>query len=405
MTLINLTVNGRQASGNVEPRTHLADFLREQMNLTGTHLRCEQGVCGICTILIDGQPARSCITYAVLCEGAEITTIEGLENDPISIGLRRAFSAEHGLQCGFCTPAMLITARDIIQRLPDADEARIRLELSGNLCRCTGYVGIVRAVTRAMKEFHGDEVATPIAAPLGPVGARATRSVIESTPNQPHPRSRPLADANPDVSSNKEITGLGERQPNIRLQRSFTVPNSPRAVWDILVDVRRVVRCVPGASLTRLTADGQATGQLAVKLGPISARFFGEAQFTRDDSKQRGMILGSGRDQLMGSHGIGEIEYIVTMADDQAGARVDVEFRALLAGLFAQFSRSGIIDDVVDKIIEKFVANLKVSLSGVSSDDLQESATTALRAGSLFRQILAGRFKNWFARLYGKSSS
>jgi carbon-monoxide dehydrogenase small subunit len=401
MTLINLTVNGRPASEDVEPRTHLADFLREQMNLTGTHLRCEQGVCGVCTILIDGQPARSCITYAVLCDGAEITTIEGLESDPISIGLRRAFSAEHGLQCGFCTPAMLITARDIIQRLPDADEARIRLELSGNLCRCTGYVGIVRAVARAMKEFRGDKFATPIAAPLGPVGARATRSEIERTPNRP----RPLADANPDSSSNKGIVGLGERQPNIRLLRSFTVPNSPREVWGILGDVRRVVRCFPGASLTRLTADGLATGQLAVKLGPISASFFGEAKFTRDDSKQHGMILGSGRDRLMGSHGVGEIEYMVTTADDQAGARVDVEIRALLAGLFAQFSRSGIVDDVVDKIIEKFVANLKASLSGASPDDLQKSGTTALRAGSLFRQILVARFKNWFAWLYGKSSS
>lgn len=107
----------------------------------------------------------------------------------------------------------------------------------------------------------------------------------------------------------------------------------------------------------------------------------------------------------MGSHGIGEVEYVVTTADDQAGARVDVEFRALLGGLFAQFSRSGIIDDVVDKILEKFVANLKVSLSGASPDDLQKSATTALRAGSLLRQILAGRFKHWLARLYGKSSS
>ena len=178
MKPIRLTVNGRQVVETVEARTHLADFLREKMNLTGTHLRCEQGVCGACTLLIDGQPARSCITYAVMCDGAVITTIEGLDDDPVMAALRRAFSEEHGLQCGFCTPAMLVTARDIIARVPEADEARIRLELSGNLCRCTGYVGIVRAIRRVLKECReGAFVAPPLpSVPLGPVGARVARS-------------------------------------------------------------------------------------------------------------------------------------------------------------------------------------------------------------------------------------
>jgi carbon-monoxide dehydrogenase small subunit len=174
VTTIELKVNGRAVAERVEPRTHLADFLRDRLNLTGTHLRCEQGVCGACTLLIDGEPARACITFAALCHGAEITTIEGLEDDPIIEVLRRAFTAEHGLQCGFCTPAMLITARDIILRLPVADEARVRVELSGNLCRCTGYVGIVRAVLRAQEEVRRGGIAAP-APPqraLGPVGAR-----------------------------------------------------------------------------------------------------------------------------------------------------------------------------------------------------------------------------------------
>src|SRR5262249_60243651 len=104
---------------------------------------CEQGACGACTLLIDGQPARSCITYAVLCEGAQITTIEGLENDPVMIALRRAVTAGHGLQCGFCTPGMLITARDIVTRLPRPDERRVRLQLTGHPRRRTGDVRIV----------------------------------------------------------------------------------------------------------------------------------------------------------------------------------------------------------------------------------------------------------------------
>ncbi len=116
MRAVGLTVNGIPVIETVEPRMHLADLLRERLGLTGTHLRCEQGACGTCTLLIDGQPARSCITYAVLCEGAQITTIEGLEDDPVMAALRQAFTAEHGLQCGFCTPGMLITARDIVRR-------------------------------------------------------------------------------------------------------------------------------------------------------------------------------------------------------------------------------------------------------------------------------------------------
>jgi carbon-monoxide dehydrogenase small subunit len=179
MTTIALTVNGRPIEAHVEPRMHLADFLRDRLDLTGTHLRCEQGVCGACTVLVDGEPARACITYAALCDGAEVTTIEGLDDDPAMGVLRRAFAAHHGLQCGFCTPAMLITARDILRRLPDADEARVRIELSGNLCRCTGYVGIVRAVLSALEKMRAGSGAAPQATSrrLGPVGARpATKS-------------------------------------------------------------------------------------------------------------------------------------------------------------------------------------------------------------------------------------
>ncbi|HEV2299950.1 MAG TPA: (2Fe-2S)-binding protein [Stellaceae bacterium] len=147
---VSLTVNGNPVAARVEPRLSLADFLREHELLTGTHLGCEHGVCGACTILIDGAPARSCIAYAVACEGADIRTIEGLDDDPVTAELRAAFSAEHALQCGYCTPAMLVTARDIVLRLPHADEARIRRELAGNLCRCTGYLGIVRAIERVI---------------------------------------------------------------------------------------------------------------------------------------------------------------------------------------------------------------------------------------------------------------
>ncbi len=152
---VNLTINGTTMVSEIDPRMTLADFLRDQERLTGIHLGCEHGVCGACTIMIDGEPARSCIIYAVSCDGSNIQTIEGSHDDPVVSELQQAFTEHHGLQCGYCTPAMLMTARDIVTRLPDADEAQVRLELAGNICRCTGYSGIVRAILAVLKRRRG----------------------------------------------------------------------------------------------------------------------------------------------------------------------------------------------------------------------------------------------------------
>jgi carbon-monoxide dehydrogenase small subunit len=155
MRTVTLTVNGSEVTAAVEPRTSLADYLREERRLTGTHLGCEHGVCGACTVNIDGVPSRSCITYAATLDGADVRTIESFDDDDVMEDLRQAFTENHGLQCGYCTPGMLISCRDIVTRLPDADEKRVRLELSGNLCRCTGYVGIVRAVLSVLEKRRG----------------------------------------------------------------------------------------------------------------------------------------------------------------------------------------------------------------------------------------------------------
>ena len=175
MMPLSFSVNGHAVSAEVEPRLHLADFLRETLNLTGTHLGCEHGVCGACTLLVDGEPVRSCITFAGACGGADVTTIEGLDNDEIAVELRAAFNREHALQCGFCTPGMLVSARDLVLRLREPDERRVRLGLSGNLCRCTGYVGIAQAVKSVIAARRERGIAAIVADPdraVGPVGAR-----------------------------------------------------------------------------------------------------------------------------------------------------------------------------------------------------------------------------------------
>lgn len=153
--ILTLNVNGRSYERLVEPRTLLSDFLRHEANLTGTHVGCEHGVCGACTVLIDGESARACLTLAVQAEDAEITTVEGIGDiDDLNL-LQRKFREHHALQCGFCTPGMLMTATDILSRRERLTEPELREALSGNICRCTGYEHIIRAVSEALEETLG----------------------------------------------------------------------------------------------------------------------------------------------------------------------------------------------------------------------------------------------------------
>lgn len=153
--LITVTVNGREYKRSVEPRLLLSDFLRHELGLTGTHVGCEHGVCGACTILFDGESMRSCLIFAVQADGHEVTTVEGLANDQEDLHpLQQAFWEAHGLQCGYCTPGILMTLIPFLKRTPDPSEDEIRHALSGNLCRCTGYQHIVDAVKLAAKKMQ-----------------------------------------------------------------------------------------------------------------------------------------------------------------------------------------------------------------------------------------------------------
>src|SRR5438309_2757957 len=147
---VTMTVNGEPVRISVEPRRTLADALREDLSLTGTHVGCEHGVCGACTVLLDGAAVRSCLLLAVQADGARITTVEGLARDGEPLHpVQEAFREMHGLQCGFCTPGVLLSAVELLRDTPHPDDATIRRGLAGNLCRCTGYQNIVRAVRRA----------------------------------------------------------------------------------------------------------------------------------------------------------------------------------------------------------------------------------------------------------------
>jgi carbon-monoxide dehydrogenase small subunit len=149
-----LTVNGKAHARIVESRLTLADFLRHELGLTGTHLGCEHGVCGACTVLVDGRSARSCLMFAVQANGCEVTTVEGLTPDGALSVLQQAFVDNHGLQCGFCTPGMLITLTELLRDNPAPSEDEVREALTGHLCRCTGYAGIVKAALDAAQRLR-----------------------------------------------------------------------------------------------------------------------------------------------------------------------------------------------------------------------------------------------------------
>ena len=337
MLPLTLTVNGERRQLLAEPRTQLADLLREQLNLTGTHLGCEQGVCGACTVLIDGVPQRSCISYAVDCDGAEITTIEGFDADPTMEKLRENFSAHHALQCGFCTPGMLVSARDIVLRLGEVPEARVREELSGNICRCTGYVGIVGAVCATAKGCAPQESAAPLAAAA--LAAPTVAAAVQTTA----PRAaQPLKGGN-------------------SLTETIAIAIPPDQVWEAMGDLPALAACLPGAEITEV--DGEAIkGRMKVALGPIKVAFAGTGTVQLDAATRSGVLRGAGRDGGTGSSAEGELRF--ALAPSATGTDVAITLQWRLTGALAQFGRSGLVADLVRRLAQQFAANLQARLAG-----------------------------------------
>jgi carbon-monoxide dehydrogenase small subunit len=380
MTKVNLTVNGNALSAEVEPRTHLADLLRESHNLTGTHIGCEHGVCGACTLLVDGVPIRSCITFAVACENAKVTTIEGLDEDEIARELRTAFTAHHALQCGYCTPGMIISARDIVLRMEAPSEHDIRVAMSGNLCRCTGYVGIVRAIQTVISDRRARGVAAVPGGTrelLGPAGSGRAGEIRPASPTA-------LAPSGARAAPRATAAGAAARidsdwKPQVEFRQSFAIAHPVEEVWAFFGRVEDVAACLPGASLDGGEKDGVVNGKMRVKVGPISAEFSG-------NSATRGIVA-----------------YSVKPDEGGAGARVDVDVGYTLTGMLAQFGRSGLVQDIASRLTAAFARNLEARLS--AGDDAGRSPPSApeLNAGSLITTVLLGRVKDFIRRIFGRA--
>ncbi|UWU71767.1 2Fe-2S iron-sulfur cluster-binding protein [Bradyrhizobium sp. NC92] len=394
MTTIALQVNRRAVELPAEPRTSLADFVRDKLDLTGTHLGCEHGVCGACTVLLDGVPARSCITYAAACEGADVTTIEGLDEDEITTELRAAFTREHALQCGYCTPGMLVSARDLVLRLPDADERRIRVGLSGNLCRCTGYVGIVRAVQSVIEARRARNVA-PVAdggrTVLGPAGSDRAASGR----SDPRPAQQALAPASESAAPGS----IPDFIPATVLDQRFTLPHPPAKVFALFDDIAGIAACLPGVSLKSPPRPERVEGLIRVRLGPIAASFEGAARVERDPATLSGRIVGIGTDQRSHSATQGEIRYRLLAREDGAATAVELSIGYTLTGMLAQVGRPGLVRDLARRLVADFAANLDRHMSGMPSG---QAAAAELSGWSIVSDVLRARLARMFGRAFNR---
>jgi carbon-monoxide dehydrogenase small subunit len=409
---VGLTVNGRAVEADVVPRTSLADFLRDQLLLTGTHIGCEHGICGACTVVMNGEIARSCITYAVACDGAEISTIEGFDNDALMGRLRQAFTEEHALQCGYCTPGMLVAARDLVRRKQGLSRDQIRTEISGNLCRCTGYMGIVNAIERVMAQGAADAQAeTPAGGSwLGPAPgpqARTARTIfprrVGTQVRTPQP-SKPAAAPTRGLAAKRVAVTVGpveEKDGLVHLNQSFVLEHPREAVWRLMSDPEAVARCMPGARLDSPPADGKLAGRMEVKLGPIAAAFAGQGTVTAYPAEHRQVIEGHGGDRKSGSRVSGRVDYRLTAVEAQGkpATRVDVTIAYGLTGLLAQLGRSALARDLARDMGETFAQNIDAQLRDPA---VAPAEGRALGGFALVRRILAARVRAFLARVLGR---
>lgn len=397
MVQVTLEVNGKRVSHEAPARMHLGDFLRDQARLTGTHLGCEHGVCGACTVLVDGAPVRSCISFAVACEGRQVTTIEGYDADPVMQRLRAAFTRHHALQCGYCTPGMLATSRDIVLRLPDADEGRVRVELSGNLCRCTGYMGIVAAVMSVLAELREQPDPAVQALRAAQAQGRGAAPAAEKpvafagfTPAAAGTVAAPAPAAAPAAAPAGKKEGRGSQ-----IDGGFKVPFPAAEVWAFMVDLPALASCLPGASIEEHEGD-RVKGKIAIKFGPMSAAFNGAARLERDDAAMQAVFRGAGQDSLSQSRANGDITYRLE-ALSATETQVHVNLLYSLQGPLAQFSRSGLVQDFVRRMIADFGNNVTARLRRPAAAG-EAPAQASFNPTAMFFGVLWARIKRWFGR-------
>ena len=379
MNTVDITVNGALRQAIIEPRTSLADFLRDNLSLTGTHLGCEHGICGACTVLINGEISRSCITYAVTCDGANIQTIEGLDDDPLMEALRHAFSEEHALQCGYCTPGMLITARDVIARHEQLTHDTIRRHMSGNLCRCTGYRGIVNAIARVANDAATNQQESPITT-LGPAPGpdKHHQTGLETSSSaQVHPAQPPETTPAPPLTD-QVATVASTPDDWLTVQETFSLSYPLSKVWALVSDPERVCDALPGIALDGPAIDGNVRGKAAIKLGHIAPTFAFTGTYQIEENDRKAIMTGDGKDRMTRSRVKGRAQtQLIDLGNESTEVRFEIAY--VMSGPLAQFGRLGLVQDLITRMTKRFADNVETALS--NGNDAHTPIPTSLWQG------------------------
>jgi carbon-monoxide dehydrogenase small subunit len=338
---VTMTVNGRAVTLAVAPRTTLSDVLRDRLGLTGTHVGCEHGVCGMCTVLLDGEAVRACLLFAVQCDGVALTTVEGLGSASDQHPLQEAFAHHHALQCGFCTPGMLMSSYDLLAG-GTYDEHRLPEDMSGVLCRCTGYRGVLAAVADVARA-HPDGVPPPRAAvPPALVGRSGSASVGATL----------ASDARKSPISAPETIAIPSGPPTATVEVRSELTSPVDDVWAVLADFGRLAACLPGAEMTADLGDDRYRGRATVGLGPVSLRFEGLAHVVDHDASARRMrVLAQGTDR--GGSSTQAVIRLAAEPADGGGTVLWADADVHLSGRVAQFGRA-LAGDVSRRLFEQF---------------------------------------------------
>jgi xanthine dehydrogenase YagT iron-sulfur-binding subunit len=382
-----LTVNGTPAVLTLPARVTLADALRDHLSLTGTHVGCEHGVCGMCTVLVDGEAVRACLMFAAQADGAEIITVEGLGRPDKLHPLQESFGRNHALQCGFCTPGFLMSGYDLLTRTPAVPDEELPAELSGVICRCTGYRNILTAI-REVRDSYPDGVPPPGNCAQSPAGPEA------AAPEAAAPSSAGVAGA-------AEIV-LPDTEPAVSVTVSAEVGVPAEQVWRVFADVNRLARCLPGAELTDDLGGNRYAGRARVSAGPVKLTFHGVAhiaEFDRDGQRMR--VLAQGRD-AGGAQTQAEIVLRTDAAETRgtetgaadSGTILVADARLYLTGRIAQFGRS-LAGDVSRRMFTQFA---EAVAEAAATGSTPAGPVKAPSAAGLLLAALLGRLRRLFRR-------
>jgi xanthine dehydrogenase YagT iron-sulfur-binding subunit len=388
---VRMTVNGTEVTLDLPARVTLADALRDHLGLTGTHLGCEHGVCGMCTVLVDGQAARACLLFACQLDGSEIVTVEGLGKPDDLHPLQEAFGRHHALQCGFCTPGFLVSSYDLLADKPDVTDEELPEELSGVLCRCTGYRNILSAVSE-VAHAHRDGIPGP-----GNCGKHALMGHTAGTPGADGEQ----ASADPGPVTPRDIE-LPEGEPTFAVQVTHDLDVTMAQIWHVLDDIDLLASCLPGAELTEHLGDDRYRGRARVAVGPIRLSFAGMAHvLERDPEAHRLRVIGQGQDA-----GGGRTQADIKLVAEQTaeGVRLRADADVYLTGRIAQFGRA-LAGDVSRRMFEQFAEAVEeAAVSGAAPTTPRKPPSAfGLMAGTLAARIraAAGRLRT---RLRGRKS-